>query len=65
MVTQDCHEKLKNTSKPYLDIKITASDVASKHQLRYQDTTASWNFFILRIATVAPAARKGLTPSAA
>ena len=33
-------------------------------QLRYQETTASWNFFILRIAIAPPAIMNGFNTSA-
>ncbi len=36
-------------------------DVMPMDQLRYHETTASWNFFILRIEMVPRADRNGLT----
>ena len=61
--TQDYQEKLKNTSKPCWNMKMNANDEVNKAMFRYHDTTASWNFFILRIAIVPPAERQGLRVS--
>lgn len=57
---QDCQLKFAYISNPCYWTKIMVKDVIRRTQFKYHETTASWNFFILRIAIVPPELRTGL-----
>ena len=57
---QDYQSKLAIAPKPLPMAKMMMSEVIKTPQLRYQETTASWNFFILRMEMEPPAVKNGL-----
>jgi hypothetical protein len=59
MHAHDYQLKFAKTSNPCYSAKVIISEQPNKAKLRYHETTAAWNFFILRIAIVPPAARNG------
>ena len=60
---QEIQSKFKKICHPYFNTKIIVRDERRSNQLRYHETTASWNFFILRMAMIPPELRSGLRAS--
>ena len=64
MSNQSTHLKFPMGAKKKPPTRQTVTEIRPSEQLRYQETTASWNFFILRIAIAPPAIMNGFNTSA-
>ena len=60
MSNQSTHLKFPMGAKKKPPTRQTVTEIRPSEQLRYQETTMLWNFFILRIAMFPPALRIGL-----
>lgn len=61
--THETQSKFKKIIHPYCKMRIIVVELIRSIQLRYHETTASWNFFIFLIAIIPPELRRGLSAS--